>query len=258
MIKPLNQLNAIFDEILKRRLSGSEQLILLHLYNAFNRSHWTESIQLSDESLLALLNQYDSNGKPASIETIRRAKQKLKNKRLIDFEPGKGNQITTYRLVKFYPDDTPDYTPADTPDNTPDDTLYNNNSISVAKNKIRQEDVEDGASASNANTADYFISAKVRNCWIQNAGMNPFGETAKTLSELEKTHGTELVTVAIKAANRNGDGTINMPFLESTLEKVLAGTIKYEIDEKGEVKFLRNVKGERKSGKRNDNNAWDD
>ena len=109
-IKPLNQFNAIFSESAKRNLSGNEQLILLHVNNQFNKAHWTETIQLTDKELMALLKQYDSNGKPLSQETLRRAKQRLKQFGLIDFNSGVGKKSTEYKLVKLYraPVDTPD------------------------------------------------------------------------------------------------------------------------------------------------------
>ncbi len=66
MIKALKQFNAVFEEINKRGLSGSEQLILLHLTNIFNKARWMESVSISDETIRALINQYDANGKPAT------------------------------------------------------------------------------------------------------------------------------------------------------------------------------------------------
>lgn len=81
----LKQLKAIFVAIANRNLSGNEQLIMLHLFNLFNCAHWTEIIRVTDKTLLALLNQHDSTGKPLSPETLRRAKQRLKQFGLIDF-----------------------------------------------------------------------------------------------------------------------------------------------------------------------------
>ena len=117
MIQALNQLKAIFEAFVERNLSGNEQLIMLHLFNLFNLAHWTEIIRVTDKSLLALLNQHDSTGKPLSLETLRRAKQRLKQMGLIDFSSGGGNRITEYKLVKLYKDpvETPDISPRSPP-----------------------------------------------------------------------------------------------------------------------------------------------
>ena len=219
MFKPLNQLNAIFDEIISQRLSGNEQLVLLHLFNAQNRAHWTESIRLSDESLRALINQYDSNGKPISLETVRRIKQKLKNKGLIDFNSGKGSKITEYRLIKLYsgtaradPDDTPDDTPDNTPDDTPDDTKK----ISYIR---ACEDVKTlRHSMTTTTTARARVSDGIRHRWIQATLTNPTELDEEGLAALEKEFGTEKVFFAIGKANQHKrQPAINLALLESVL-----------------------------------------
>lgn len=122
MLKPLSQLNYFFRLAAERKLSGSDQLMYLHIFNKFNQAHWTETLRITDAELKDLMRLYDSTGKPATIETIRRSRQRLKAKGFIEFTSGNG-QAPLYNLPCLYPDNTPDYTPADTPDNTPDYTL---------------------------------------------------------------------------------------------------------------------------------------
>lgn len=130
--KPLSQYNAFFKLALERTLCGIDQLVGLHIENKFNQAHWAETIQVEDAELLKLICWYDKTGKPTSIDTIRKAKARLKKKGFIDFEPGKGNRPTEYRLIRLYPTDTP----ADTPTNTPAD-------LGVVSYTRMREDVKD-------------------------------------------------------------------------------------------------------------------
>ena len=107
MFSPLRQLNRFFDEATEKTLSGSDQLVYLHLFNKFNRAHWTETILVRDAELLELCRLYDTNGKPSSIKAIRNARARLKAKGFIDFTAGKGNNPTEYRLIPLHPVDTP-------------------------------------------------------------------------------------------------------------------------------------------------------
>ena len=131
MLKPLTQLNYFFRLATERKLSGSDQLMYLHIFNKFNQAHWTETLRIKDAELKEVMRLYDTNGKPASIETIRRGRQRLKAKGFIEFKSGDG-QEPEYKLPCLHPDDTP----ADTPDNTPAD--------SWASSYLRtREDVQD-------------------------------------------------------------------------------------------------------------------
>ena len=112
----LKQFLAALNNPFGMKLSGNELLVLLRINNEMNTAHWAETLPLADSSLLAMLNQYDNTGKPMSLETLRRIKQKLKGKGLIDFSSGKGSQISEYRLVKLYDDNEPCRHPEDTPD----------------------------------------------------------------------------------------------------------------------------------------------
>ena len=105
MFKPLSQLNQFFKLAPEKTLSGSDQLVYLHLFNKFNQAHWTETILVRDAELLELINWYESNGKPTSIDTIRRAKARLKKKGFIEFNTTAAG--TEYRMPRLYPADTP-------------------------------------------------------------------------------------------------------------------------------------------------------
>lgn len=262
MVKALNQFLAALNNPLGQKLSGNEQLVLLHINNAMNTAYWAETLRLSDNSLLAMLNQYDSTGKPLSLESLRRIKQKLKGKGLIDFTSGKGSQISEYRLVKLYAENEPcrhpDNTPADTPKQSPGDLLnnlnnnYNNNSTEDNKT-LRQEDIN---TTTTAHASDFSIiglcSEKVRVEWIKAKGVNPSYTNAEDLGKLERQHGTEKVAQAIinaEHANTNEKG-INYEFVVSHLNKI--------IRPKGEMKNGRSSRIDNNVTAKNRRNAWDD
>ena len=117
MINPLSQLNAFFRLATERKLSGSDQLMYLHIFNKFNQAHWTETLRIKDAELKDSMRLYDLDGRAISVEVIRRGRQRLKAKGFIDFDSSKG-YATAYRLPCLYPTDTPAYTPADTPADT--------------------------------------------------------------------------------------------------------------------------------------------
>lgn len=133
MFKPLNQYNAFFALAPERTLCGLDQLVGLHIQNKFNQSHWAETIQIEDAELLKLICWYDKTGTPTTIESLRKAKARLKKKGFIHFEnePGKP---TKYRLVKLYAD-TPQ-----TPPQSPPQTLSEipNNACAIDVKTLRQ------------------------------------------------------------------------------------------------------------------------
>lgn len=227
MFKGMSQFKALFDEFVSGRLTGNEQLVTLHVNIAMNNAHWAKTIRLSDNSLLALLNQYDSTGKPLTLESVRRIKQKLKNKGLIDFTSGKGNQVSEYRLVKLYadepcPHDTDD--PADTAKQSPADLLYSNNTNNSTTEDIKTEDIKQ---QKQPRERDFSIkglcSEKVRVEWIKAKGVNPSYNIAQELGRLEQQHGTEKLVQAIQEADRansNSDG-INLNFVITKLNQIL-------------------------------------
>lgn len=117
MSNPLTYLNSLFDAFADKTLSGHDQLVMLHIFNQFNRSHWTRTVRISDSELLKLCRLYDSTGKPITLDTLRTVKSRLKLKGFIDFKSGKGNAPTEYRLAN--PPDSPAESPRDTPQETP-------------------------------------------------------------------------------------------------------------------------------------------
>lgn len=104
--KLLTQLNYFFRLATERKLSGSDQLMYLHIFMKFNQAHWTETLRIKDAELKDLMRLYDSNGKPTSIDTVRRGRQRLKNKGFIDVKTGDGLE-PEYQLPCLYPADTP-------------------------------------------------------------------------------------------------------------------------------------------------------
>ena len=133
MLNPLSQLNHFFRLATERKLSGSDQLMYLHIFNKFNQAHWTETLQINDAELKELMRLHDLDGRPASIEIIRRGRQRLKAKKFIDFNSGNG-QCPEYRLIQLYPDDTS----ADTSDKTLDDSqLVSYSRVREKQNKAR-------------------------------------------------------------------------------------------------------------------------
>ena len=203
--KPLNQLNRFFEVAAERMLSGSDQLVYLHLFNIFNRAHWTETIRVTDRQLLESIKLYDSNGKPAAISVIRNAKARLKLKGLIDFKSGKGSDGTEYTLVKLYPVDTPVHTPIDTPVGAPVDTGRRSNYAhakdveDVKDVKTFKERKKESAGAKNFEELD----CRIRHAWIQSVGENPFGGFAEDLLNLQKRYGAEKVVAAIGYCRRH-------------------------------------------------------
>ena len=97
MDKPLTQLRRFFELAAERKLCGNDQLLYLHLWNAFNSARYPESVKLTDAELLRRMNQHESSGKP--LGSLKNPKARLKKKRFIDFTPGKGDNPTEYRLL---------------------------------------------------------------------------------------------------------------------------------------------------------------
>ena len=107
MDKPLTQLKYFFKLADERELSGSDQLLWFHLFNRFNKQNWKGTLKIKDAELRDLMKLYDSNGKPVSVATIRRARQRLKTKGFIEFSSG-GGYATTYELLNLAPDEEED------------------------------------------------------------------------------------------------------------------------------------------------------
>ena len=108
---PLLQLKWFFRLATERKLTGSDQLMYLHIFNKFNEAHWTESLRIKDAELKESMRLFDMEGRPASSEILRRGRQRLKGRGFINFESGGGRE-PEYSLIRLYPDGTPDDTPA--------------------------------------------------------------------------------------------------------------------------------------------------
>lgn len=225
MDKPLVQLNRFFDLASERKLSGSDQLLYLHLFNAFNRNHWTETLRLSDKELMERLRLHDCTGKPASVETIRRAKQRLNSKGFIEFKAGKGSEPTEYKLIQLYPAGTP----ADAPDSTPVDTPADSGLVSHTHARQDIEDVKDvktdlTPAAANARAYLSTNSDEVIKAWRECAGEHLTGGAALGLIDLENLYGTQAVVDAIYAADQaNTRMKISFNFVKTVLENRLKG-----------------------------------
>lgn len=218
MIKPLNQLNAFFALAEERMLKGSDQLLWLHLFNRFNKVHWQETIRVSDKALADDMRLYDSTGKPASVNTIRNAKSRLKLKGFIDFKPGKGIDLTSYTMVQLYEDDnpcdTPDHTPTLDPYDTPCDSykVYSlssklekdvktkdvktkdDNNTTHVRGEVEPEEVHAGGQLS-------LPSQKVLDIWEKCKGAKLDGNQLIDLTTLEKAYGLETVKKAMETAS---------------------------------------------------------
>lgn len=102
MDRPLSQLKAFFRLAAEKKLCGNDQLLYLHLWNAFNAARWAATVKLTDGELLKRMNQHDSSGAPLAERTMRDMKARLKQRGFIDFVSGKGARPTEYRLIQLY------------------------------------------------------------------------------------------------------------------------------------------------------------
>ena len=191
MFKPMTQLNYFFRLATERKLSGSDQLMYLHIFNKFNQAHWPETLRLNDAELKDLMRLYDSNGKPASIDTLRRSRQRLKAKGFIDFTSGNGYE-PEYRLPCLYPADSP----ADSPTNTPTDSLTSSY-IRTREDALDVKTLNDYANApANANEVDDLMEY-----WVKAGGCKLNFLLISKLAALAKEYGVEPLKKAIDAAN---------------------------------------------------------
>lgn len=233
MFKPLTHLNQFFDLATEKTLSGSDQLVYLHLFNKFNRAHWAETISVRDRELLNLCRLYDTNGKPASLDTIRNAKARLKKKGFIDFEAGKGENPTIYRFIPFVdPADTLSTPPADTPADTPAD-LGQSSYIRVREDvkdvkTIIQENQSARARACVNTEIDEYPIDKLLDEWERSGGSKLNGVIVSELDALLKKPGNtlELLTAACKLSarkNNNSNYGYSFEFFLNRLEELKEG-----------------------------------
>ena len=105
--KPLSQLKAFFKKAEEVKLVGSDQLMYLHLWKAFNEAHFPEKLMVRDADLSEAMRLYVGAGAPmtansaSGAELLRRCRQRLKGRGLIDFTSIKGIGIE-YELIKLY------------------------------------------------------------------------------------------------------------------------------------------------------------
>lgn len=209
MLKPLSQLNYFFRLAAERKLSGSDQLMYLHIFNKFNQAHWTETLRITDAELKDLMRLYDSTGKPATIETIRRSRQRLKAKGFIEFTSGNG-QAPLYKLPCLYPDNTP----TDTPDYTPADTLKSSTLL-----RSKDEDLKDSKT---------LIDIQSRACNKQGVVLNNKGEGT------EKGLGDEAIDSLIEYWEQAGGARLGFKVvseLKALLEENSLALLEKAIDE---------------------------
>lgn len=229
--KPLNQLNEFFNLTQTHTISGSAQLLYLHLFNLFNKSHWANSISVSDRDLITAMRLYESTGKPAGVQTLYRARCKLQSAGLIKFKSGKGNDVTSYELIRLYPVNTPVDTPVDTPANTPVDTLTP--SIIRAREDVKTKDVKTKNTAAATTCArESFLnqtSPEIAETWLKYEGERLNGGQMLDFYNLEKLYGVEAVVEAIKEASRaNKYQRLNYNFVKKVLEHMVKGVKKFE------------------------------
>ena len=192
MDKPLTYLNKLFEAFAERAVTGHDQLICLHIFNKFNRAHWADTVRISDRELQELCRLYDSTGKPISIDTIRRAKARLKLKGLIDFKRGSGDKPTEYRLAQITPADTPADTPAQS-------ALFSIPLIESQEDRRQQDDAGargtgDVAAATNAEadahtqalplSSSKFDANDIQGEWLKAFGYDLRGNRALELEQL--------------------------------------------------------------------------
>ncbi|SMB97825.1 Helix-turn-helix domain-containing protein [Thermanaeromonas toyohensis ToBE] len=90
----IHQLNTFYDWLQCNRLSSSAQLLYHTLLMVNNRAGWTEWFQITNQALCGLMD--------VSENTLKRARNELKQKGLIEFKPSfKRNERTAYRIIPF-------------------------------------------------------------------------------------------------------------------------------------------------------------
>ena len=179
--KPLSQLKAFFKKSAELKLTGSDQLMYLHLWDKFNTEHYPETLRITDAELQKAMRLYDTNGKPSSVEVLRRGRQRLRTKGLIDFNIDAGC-APTYKLIKLYE--------------------------SQAEKKISPSPV-----------SEIELDEEIMHAWIQANGENPYGGYLEDLITRQKRYGAKAVADAINRCRRKrtfGE-LISMNFLDAEL-----------------------------------------
>ena len=254
---PWAQLQRFFELASERKLAGSDQLVYLHLFNLFDRAHFPESIFVNDATLLERCRLYGANGAPASNETLRRAKQRLKGRHFIDFKPGTGKTISEYRLIEFQPGARlaeeladihhPVGTPVGTPVGNPDGTPVGAGSISCAPKARARADLLNPNLADFSSppptpptnfppptpptrVRDYPELETILEYWENAGGAWLTTDHVDGLLALVHAYGREWVLYALKEtsdANSNPKG-ISFKFFKAVVDRLLKGGEKIE------------------------------
>ena len=167
--RPLSQLKKFLEKSEDFKLTGSDQLMYLHLWNKFNEAHYPETLRITDAELLKEMRLYDTNGKPSSIEVLRRGRQRLKARGLIECEIEKG-YAPTYKLIKLYDEDE----------------------LPIEEKAVGQKCISEN-------------SAGVLQAWKDNRGEPLKGGIAQEMIQLEKQYGTKMIVRAIVNAGKAND-----------------------------------------------------
>ena len=208
--KPLNQLNAFFNLTQERTICGSDQLLYLHLFNRFNKAHWTQSMSIPDRELITAMRLYESSGKPVGVNTLYRSRSRLKSAGLINFKSGKGSDCTEYELIQLYPVDTPVDTPADT--------------LPPSQKNYTREDVKDEEDVKKeikkiARASG--ISEEVLKTWQDCEGVKLNGAQLLDLHNQEILYGTEKIVKTIKFATLSCNAEQFPNLMYSYFKKIL-------------------------------------
>lgn len=212
---PLLQLKWFFRLATERKLTGSDQLMYLHIFNKFNEARWTETLRIKDAELKESMRLFDTEGRPASIEILRRGRQRLKGKGFIDFKSGGGHE-PEYKLIRLYPEDTR----ADTPAYTRADTPLGSGLVSYtrAREDNKTEDLKNNPDSAGANDDDLDNLIEL---WEAAGGAKLNQLLLSKLASLLDTYAYETIKVAIKQAaeSNNSKYGFSFKFLTAILEK---------------------------------------
>ena len=224
MINLVKQLNAFYNLAIERKLVGSDQLVYIHVLNIFSESDFPETISIKDSEILQLCRLYDTNGKPATMETIRRCKQRLKSKKFIDFKPGSGYNPTEYKLIKFYTEEI---------NEEPQKYSYVNNNQSMQIKIFQLNQIFHGVPGTGKtySTTSYAVAI------CNNKKLSELGNYADTKREYDK----------LKANGRINFITFHQSygyedFIEGIKPTVANGNISYEIASGVFKKFCNNAR----------------
>ena len=201
MFNPLTQLNHFFRLATDRKLSGSDQLMYLHIFMKFNQAHWTETLRIKDAELKDLMRLYDSNGKPMSIEMIRRGRQRLKAKGFIEvLNQGEDGHEPNYRMPRLYPINPPDDPPADPPDDPPADPPDDPSERPYIRTREDVEDVENVKTKAKGDARESVWD--VFKVWNSEMPRSLTASEKYELADFEESFGFEKVKEAIIATRR--------------------------------------------------------